>query len=76
MFTLVSRNYVSFLKVIGIALLFAPMWGLMWHNVNFNEMWNFTWASQRIKAATCGRPACQSCSLHSRLHLCPDWHLS
>lgn len=51
MFNVVPRTYVTFfLKVVGIALLFAPMWGLMWHNVNFNEMWNFTWASQRIKA--------------------------
>src|SRR5258708_4451628 len=46
----VSRYYVSFLKIIGVGLLFAPMWGLTWHNVNFNDMWNFTWASQRIRA--------------------------
>src|SRR5689334_4905259 len=44
----VPRNYVTFLKVVGICLLFAPMWGLMWHKVNSNEMWNFNWAWQRI----------------------------
>jgi glucan phosphoethanolaminetransferase (alkaline phosphatase superfamily) len=45
----ISRNYVNFLKVIGIGLLFAPMWGLLWYNVNFNDVWNFGWAWQRVR---------------------------
>jgi glucan phosphoethanolaminetransferase (alkaline phosphatase superfamily) len=41
---------VTLLKIAGIALLFAPMWNLMWHHVGYNQMWNFTWATQRMKA--------------------------
>jgi glucan phosphoethanolaminetransferase (alkaline phosphatase superfamily) len=40
------RHFISAVKLFGLALLFAPMWGLTWHKVNANEQWTFIWARQ------------------------------
>jgi glucan phosphoethanolaminetransferase (alkaline phosphatase superfamily) len=40
------RNFISALKLFGIAFLFAPMWGLTWHKLNSNEQWAVVSARQ------------------------------
>jgi hypothetical protein len=43
---ILSGHFISAAKLFGIALFFAPMWGLTWHKLNSNEQWTFIWARQ------------------------------
>jgi glucan phosphoethanolaminetransferase (alkaline phosphatase superfamily) len=43
-----SSYSITLLKVFAIAFIFAPMWGLTWHKIDFNEQWAAQWAAEKI----------------------------